>query len=181
MSECILVVLTAALKNLNRRARGAKHRTYSGIVICLCFAALAFSGLKEKPSIIGFSWLAGCWESGRPGMVREEQWTKPAGGSMLGMGRAVANAKMVEFEFMRIHEDKGEIFYSARPSGQPEASFKLVSLNGQAATFENPQHDFPQRIVYRKQPDGSLLARIEGTVNGKARAIDFPFSRVRCD
>ena len=25
MSECILVVLTAALKNLNRRARGAKH------------------------------------------------------------------------------------------------------------------------------------------------------------
>src|SRR2546428_416554 len=92
-------------------------------------------------------------------MVREEQWTKPAGGSMLGMGRAVANAKMVEFEFMRIHEDKGEIFYSARPSGQPEASFKLVSLNGQAATFENPQHDFPQRIVYRKQPDDRRLPR----------------------
>src|SRR5437667_11178330 len=71
-------------------------------------------------------------------MVREEQWTKPAGGSMLGMGRAVANAKMVEFEFMRIHEDKGEIFYTARPSGQAEASFKLVSLNGQSGDFRKP-------------------------------------------
>jgi uncharacterized protein DUF6265 len=181
MSGYSLLVLTAALKRLNCGAGGVKHETYAAILICLCCATLSLSGVMEKPSVGDFSWLAGCWEGGRPGVVREEQWTKPAGGSMLGMGRTVANAKTVEFEFMRIHQDKEEIFYTARPSGQPEASFKLVSQNGQAATFENPQHDFPQRVIYRRQQDGSLLARIEGTVNGKDRAIDFPFKRARCD
>ena len=31
-----------------------------------------------------------------------------------------------------------------------------------AALFENTAHDFPQRIIYRRDADGSLLARIEG-------------------
>lgn len=100
---------------------------------------------------------------------------------MLGIGRQVRDNKTTEYEFMRIHEDKGEIYFTAKPSGQPEASFKLVSLADGKATFENPQHDFPQRVIYGKQPDGSLLARIEGLMNGQKRGIDFPFKRAKCD
>jgi len=28
--------------------------------------------------------------------------------------------------------------------------------------FENPAHDFPKRITYRLQPDGTLVTRVEG-------------------
>ncbi len=41
--------------------------------------------------------------------------------------------------------------------------------------FENPQHDFPQRILYRKNPDGTLHARAEGERNGKLSGQDFHF------
>ena len=100
---------------------------------------------------------------------------------MLGTGQTMKDGKTVEFEFMRIHEEKGETFFTAKPSGQPEASFKLISYKDGKVVFENPQHDFPQRVIYGKQPDGSLLARIEGEMNGQKRGIEFPFQRTKCE
>lgn len=47
--------------------------------------------------------------------------------------------------------------------------------------FENPAHDFPQRVSYRLAPGGRLLARIEGTHYGVTRGIDFPMQWVGCD
>ena len=47
--------------------------------------------------------------------------------------------------------------------------------------FENPTHDFPQRVIYRLDDAGVLRARIEGLVAGKPRAEDFPMRRVRCE
>ncbi len=84
-------------------------------------------------------------------------------------------------ELSLYYEDKGELFFTAKPSGQPETTFKLISNADGKAVFENPQHDFPTRVIYGKQPDGSLLARIEGTMNGQKRGIDFPFKRAKCE
>ncbi len=147
-------------------------------LICLCFAA---GHAQERKSMNDLSWLAGCWENKSSKRVREEYWTKAAGGSMFGMGRAISDGRTTEFEFMRIHEERGDVLYTSKPSGQPEASFKLVRTSEHEAVFENPQHDFPQRIIYRKQSDGSLLARIEGERNGKQSGVDFPFARLKCD
>lgn len=138
-------------------------------------------GAQQKTTLDDLAWLSGCWENNRSGRISEERWTKPKGGMMLGTGQTLKDGKTSEFEFMRIHEDKGEIFFTAKPSGQPEASFKLISYAGGKAVFENPQHDFPQRVIYGKQPDGSLLARIEGEMNGQKRGIDFPFKRAKCE
>ena len=105
-----------------------------------------------KPTINDLSWLAGCWEANLRGREVNEQWMKPAGGIMLGMARTVSQGKAAEFEFTQIREDKdGAIYYVAKPSGQPEASFKLIKLQNKEAVFENPQHDFPQRIRYRRK------------------------------
>ena len=48
------------------------------------------------------------------------------------------------------------------------------------AVFENPAHDFPQRVIYKRDGD-KLNARIEGTKDGKTRGIDFPYTRIACD
>ena len=149
-------------------------------LFCICAIAFGQNGAK-KPSIDDLKWLAGCWESSRGARLVEEVWMKPAGGSMMGMGRTTASGKTAQFEFMRIHEENGEIRFTAKPSGQPEASFKLISTNLEELIFENPQHDYPQRVIYRKQADGSLAARIEGQMNGKSRAIDFPYKRGKCE
>ena len=135
-----------------------------------------------KPSIDDLAWLAGCWEANLRGREVNEQWMKPAGGIMLGMARTVSQGKAAEFEFTQIREDKdAAIYYVAKPSDQAEASFKLVKLQNKEAVFENPQHDFPQRIIYRLQPDGSLFARVEATEKGQTRGIDYPYKRAKCD
>ena len=104
-----------------------------------------------------------------------------AGGMMLGMSHTVADGKTREHEFMRIvQEENGEIYFVANPSGQNEARFKLVRSDDRSVTFENPEHDFPHRVIYRLEHDGSLVGRIEGVSKGRAKAVDFPLQRVRC-
>ena len=83
-----------------------------------------------------------------------------------------------EYEFMRILAGAdGKLQYVAIPSGQPEAAFPVKEIAENAVTFENPQHDFPQRILYRLVDKDTLVARIEGSVGGQARAADFPYKR----
>ena len=98
---------------------------------------------------------------------------------MIGTSHTVAKEKTVEYEFMVLRADaNGDVFYVARPSGQPEALFKLVRGTEREAVFENREHDFPQRILYQLKDDGTLLAAIEGAKNGKSRRVEFPYRRV---
>ena len=137
---------------------------------------------QEPAFVEDLAWLAGCWESvgGEPGSG--EQWTVPAGGTLLGVSRTVRNSKTVAYEFVQIREtEAGGIEYIARPSGQTGATFLMVRMSEAEVVFENPTHDFPQRIVYRLRGEGNLEARIEGEVEGEAKTVDFPMKRVDCE
>jgi hypothetical protein len=46
------------------------------------------------------------------------------------------------------------------------------------AVFENPDHDFPNRIIYRTPDADSLFARIEGKRNGRVSGVDFSLKRI---
>lgn len=136
---------------------------------------------SAKPGVESAAWLAGCWEIDAGGRLVNEHWMKPAGGAMIGMSRTVSKDKMSAYEFLQIRrQDDGEVYYVARPSGQSEASFKLIKAGPRELIFENPDHDFPQRIIYRQESDGSLKARVEGKNNGKEMGSDYPFKRARC-
>ena len=148
-------------------------------VLILAFSSAGHT--QPKPTINDLAWLAGCWEANVRGREVNEHWMKPGGGIMLGMARTVSQGKAGEFEFTQIREDKDAIYYVAKPAAQPEASFKLVKLENKEVVFENPEHDFPQRIIYRLQSDGSLFARVEATVKGQIRGIDYPYKRAKCE
>ena len=105
---------------------------------------------------------------------------KPNGNMMLGMSQTVVKGKTREFEFMRImQEENGDVYLVATPSGQRETRFKLRETKGTEAIFENAAHDFPQRVIYRRDGD-SLLGRIEGVSKGKERAVVFPLKSIGC-
>lgn len=100
---------------------------------------------------------------------------------MLGMSRTVQDSRAAWFEFTRIWEDSaGGVFFTALPSGQAAGTFPMVRANDHEVIFENPGHDYPQRIIYRMSGADSLLGRIEGVVAGKPRSSDFPMRRVPC-
>jgi hypothetical protein len=125
------------------------------------------------------AWMAGCWRQAGAGPTIDEMWMSPAGGTMFGVSRTVAGSRTVAFEFLRIHQDGGRLTFTAKPSGQNEASFAVLKIGARDVVFENPTHDFPQRVIYRLEND-TLIGRIEGTEKGKTRSVDYPMRRVEC-
>jgi hypothetical protein len=127
------------------------------------------------------AWLSGCWDLTRDGRHVIEQWSAPEGGTLLGMSRTVADGVTKEFEFVMIRERSGgALEYVAKPSGQPEATFTAIRASGSEVVFENLQHDFPTRIIYRRNADGTLLAAIEGIRNGQTKRIEYPYVPASC-
>ncbi|MBC5763907.1 DUF6265 family protein [Ramlibacter albus] len=142
---------------------------------------LVAGSARAQDSLAPLSWLAGCWkaENGEPGSG--EQWMPLAGDTMMGVSRTVRGGKTVTWEFMRIaRREDGAYAFFAQPAGRPPDNFKVVELNAQQVVFENPAHEFPQKIVYRLEAPGKLAAHIEGVRNGNPRKIEFPMLKVPC-
>jgi hypothetical protein len=120
----------------------------------------------------------GCWA----GVGTFEMWMKPEAGSMMGMGRTVRSGKVVAMEFFVVTESANGVILNVQlRQGSKVTPFRAKEITATSVLFENPEHDFPQRIIYRAQPDGGLLGRIEGNDKGKERVIDYPMKRAKCE
>lgn len=129
-----------------------------------------------KATVDDMAWLAGAWAGtrGAEGTTSiEERWSPPLGGAMLGVSRTVARGRMTGFEFLRIVERDGGLVYVAQPGGGPRTDFVLTDLRSSRAVFENPRHDFPQRIVYELSPEGQLSASIGFGKGGRPRSFQY--------
>jgi len=126
--------------------------------------------------------MTGCWALVGQDEGSIEQWSRPAGATMLGFSRIVSGGKTVAFEYLRIVDEGNDVIaLIASPSGQETARFEMKEVTMRKVVFENPEHDFPQRIIYQLDDDGNLAGRIEGLVNEAAHAADFPMIRASCD
>ena len=152
------------------------------VVVLLVLAVLVtVSPAQKKASLDDLFWLSGCWE-GRAGNANlDEIWSKPAGGSMLGLGRTVKENRTVSFEFMQFREENGSLVFLAQPQGGARVSFPLKDSFGGRVTFENKEHDFPQRVIYERKGPALLLAAIEGISKGKEQREEFQMRKVRCN
>ena len=99
---------------------------------------------------------------------------------MLGMSRTVSGGRTLSFEYLRIESRPDGIYYVAHPRAKsPGTDFKLVRSDRRQAVFENLSHDFPKRIIYRLNPDGSLTARVEGDGSEKEKAQEFSYKPIK--
>lgn len=117
------------------------------------------------------AWMAGSWVQEAPGpdggdRWTEESWTGPRGGVMLGHSRSGRGETLREFEFLQLQPGAdGELTYIARPQGGAPVAFRLVQRDAMSATFENPAHDYPQRIRYERKGDvmTATISKIDGS------------------
>jgi hypothetical protein len=151
------------------------QRCAISLILLLIFVTTAST---QTPTLADLSWLSGDWQTAPGGRAQiEEHWTQLAGATMMGISRTVAGEKTVEFEYLRIEQRADGIYYVAHPKARcPGTDFKLTRASATEAVFENPQHDFPKRIIYRKGED-SLTASIDGGEGTKS--ISFSFRRIR--
>lgn len=126
---------------------------------------------------VDLSWLSGDWCGEREGVLNEEHWGSARAGVMLGWHRDTRDGKLAGFEFMRIGYDADGARFHAQPGGAPETIFPATKHAPGLIVFEQPGHDFPKRVTYRREDDGRLFARID---DGTEAGPSMPWTWSRC-
>jgi len=119
-------------------------------------------------------WLAGTWQrtdlpDGRSGY---ERWT-PDDDGLSGVGVAMHGSDIVFEETLRIELRDGAVVYIAEVAHNPApVVFRLARIDADGFVFENPAHDFPKVIAYRREGD-----HLRVRVSAGEKASEFAFRR----
>ena len=145
-------------------------------------AALALAAPAARAGQIdSLRFMAGSWAKGDHVDRQEEHWAAPLGGMMIGMHRDLRGGKARDFEFFRVEERDGALWYLTQPRGRPATAFRSKEVTSTRVVFENLEHDFPQRILYWREKPGELRARIEGTLEGKPESMEWAWTTSALD
>lgn len=121
-----------------------------------------------------FSWLIGTWKEKNSSTY--ESW-KIVGQNLEAVSYQLTatGEKRVTEEIKLIKKD-GKIFYVPDVEGdQGPIYFEITSYEANSFVAENPSHDFPKKIIYRKIDDTHLQASIQDDT----KVITFNFEKTK--
>ena len=167
----------------NRRAQPPPMRTL------LLLAAFALAPAAHAQTLDDLAWLKGCWRTEAPreaesGAQTTEVWIDPPGPALFGYSFTEGEGAVQGWEHMRIDAaDGGRPRFVAMPGGGAPVEFRMaeqINLNdpAQIAVFENPAHDYPQRVVYQRERN-RLIATISRADGGDP--YTYNYRRISCD
>ena len=135
----------------------------------------------QQSPVAVFNPLVGTWKMQTPKGVLYEQW-ESGNGKLTGSTYAYKNNEKVVQENTTISSENNEIYFTATVPNQNDrkpVQFKLTQRVGNYYMFENPYHDYPQRIIYELVSKDSIHARIEGKKDGQNMTSDYYYSRMK--
>jgi hypothetical protein len=155
------------------------RKALAALAITSMIAASCDQPVKEKP-LDKLSWLEGGWEGITEEVVMRESWTKVNDKLMTGEGYVLAGTDTVFRESLKLMTvNDSMIYYVVAIPGVPDSTnFILSKYENDEAVFENPEHDFPQRIVYKKVNNDSVYAYIEGQTDKGLKRDEYPYKRI---
>ena len=137
---------------------------------------IALALMTSQPPAGGpLDWLVGTWcTEPENGAYMCESWAPMDRGVMRGEATRVKDGRVSVGETMRIRVGESGVFFHAEPKGQAPTDFRAVRIDSKlpAVTFENPAHDYPQRIRYWRE-QGLLMAEISMADGSKPRRWAF--------
>ncbi|NNT72991.1 hypothetical protein HKT18_12250 [Flavobacterium sp. IMCC34852] len=136
---------------------------------------------KQFEKLEKMNWLIGQWENTTPEGYLTETWSKTNDSTFLGQTYFIINKKdTVHNESIVLTQVNDDLIYRPTVKGQNNdepVDFKLTSEVENVFSFENPKHDYPQKIVYKKVNDKSLIATITGKQQGKTSTESYPMQK----
>lgn len=156
--------------------------------LLLAFASCQPVAPRKKEShpsnkLSKISWLLGNWETQTESGSLREQWQSPSDSALQWQGISYIisfDGDTAFTESIRLSCDKDKLTYAPVVTNQndgKEVPFSEKTFSDSLVVFENLNHDFPQRIIYKRISDTSILAAIEGVQNGQNRREEFAYSR----
>ena len=120
-------------------------------------------------------WLSGVWIRTNPQPNRNvnERWVKISATEWQGFGITMKGQDTLSLEKLKMVIKDNTIYYVAdmQENKQP-VSFKLTEISENRFVVENPEHDFPKKIIYQR--DGSSL---RATIADNTKSVDYFFQR----
>lgn len=138
--------------------------------------------MPEPPRIGRASWLIGEWENNFDGARMFEGWVMTSDSLMTGLSYTIENGDTVAYETISLVQRGVDLFYIPTVSdqnNQEPVEFLLTAFSDSTLVFENPNHDFPQKISYINYGGDSLLAEISGIYEEEPASIQFPMKRIK--
>lgn len=136
----------------------------------------------EKDKIKLADWLIGNWENKMAQGRLSETWEKANDSTFNGKSYFIKDKDTLNNEVIMLTQKAETLFYIPTVEGQNNNQpvlFKMTKGTSKQLVFENPQHDFPQKITYTQINNDSLVAEISGIENGKPATESYPMKRIK--
>jgi len=139
----------------------------------LTFLILSMANIAFGQS--GFpGFLQGTWKM--EGKETYEHWDRLNSNSLKGFSYEIKNGQITISEYLDISRTENDIIYTATVINQnqgKEISFNLTQTDS-VYTFENPDHDFPKKIVYKKLSETEIVVQVS---DGKQKAFAYKMEK----
>jgi hypothetical protein len=135
---------------------------------------------NEKSKLKTARWLIGNWEQKTEDGVLSETWAKANDSTYNGASFFIKGKDTVHFETIVLQQLDDDLIYNATVRGQNDdksVAFTLTKNTETHLVFENPKHNYPQKISYTQISKDSLVAEISGMQFGKSSSEKYPMSR----
>jgi hypothetical protein len=127
-------------------------------------------------------WLVGKWQNNTPKGVLSEVWRVKNDSTYAGRSSFVVGKDTVSSETVELALRGGKLLYIPtvkNQNGGQSVTFTEKTVTDFEMVFENPEHDFPQRITYTHMSGDSLVAVISGMADGREKSVKFPMQRIK--
>ena len=150
---------------------------YKALSLLSCCCIVVLAARAQSPG--NPDWIKGEWKLNlRNNKTLMESWTKAGDSLYIGESKMVAaDGSTTPQETIRLQMKSDGWHYQPTAFGQnenQEVDFKVIFISGSEFIAENPTHDFPQRIQYRRIGE-RLYASIEGKNGEKYGKINFDY------
>lgn len=125
-------------------------------------------------------WLIGNWLRISEKEILSETWQQLNDSTFCGRSFFIRNGDTLSSELISLEQRSGKLYYIPTVSNQNDGSaivFTQTCLTDSTVIFENPAHDFPQKITYSSISKDSLSAEISAIVDGKLKSQTFRMGR----
>jgi hypothetical protein len=135
---------------------------------------------KEVSKIVVADWLLGKWENNSDGGNLSETWEKVNDSIFIGESYFVKGKDTLHSEKIQMKQKGDNLFYIATVKGQNNGKPVTFIHNDtivKQLVFENPKHDFPQKISYSQITKDSIVIEISGIQQGKPSSERFSMKK----
>ncbi|WP_291099510.1 MULTISPECIES: DUF6265 family protein [unclassified Flavobacterium] len=150
------------------------------VILILILSLTSCKKSRNATKIVVADWLPGKWENNSTDGNLLETWKKVNDSVYDGASYFIKAKDTLHYETIQLKQKGENLLYVSTIRGQnndepvtflhkPEIEKQLV--------FENPKNDYPKKISYSYNPNGSIVIQISGIQQGKPSSSSYTLKK----